>query len=49
VVIAHEVVHNIHIYEESWVIVKLDCEKAYNRVNIEFVMKILRLRGFGAT
>jgi hypothetical protein len=49
VVIAHEVVHNIHRYEESGVIVKLDCEKAYNRVNIEFLMEILRLRGFGET
>jgi hypothetical protein len=49
VVIAHEVVHNIHRYEEPGVIVKLDYEKAYDRVNIEFLMEILRLRGFGET
>jgi hypothetical protein len=49
VVIAHEVVHSIHRSKEHGVIMKLDYEKEYDRVNIEFLMKILRLRGFRET
>jgi hypothetical protein len=29
------------------VVIKLDYEKAYDRVNIDFLLEILRLRGFG--
>jgi hypothetical protein len=46
-VIAHEVVHSLHKSKESGVIIKLDYEKAYDRVNTEFLLKILRGRGFG--
>jgi hypothetical protein len=28
-------------------VIKLDYEKAYDRVNLDFLMKILRSRGFG--
>jgi hypothetical protein len=29
------------------VIIKLDCEKGYDMVNLDFLIKILKLRGFG--
>jgi hypothetical protein len=47
VVIAHEIVHSIHKSKEPGVLLKLDYEKAYDRVNIDFLIEILRLRGFG--
>jgi hypothetical protein len=47
VVVAHEIVHSIHRSKTPGVILKLDYEKAYDRVNIDFLVEILRLRGFG--
>jgi hypothetical protein len=47
VVVAHEVVHTIHKSKYLGVVIKLDYEKAYNKINIEFLPEILRLRGFG--
>jgi hypothetical protein len=47
VVIAHELVHCIHKSKEPGVIIKLDYEKEYDRVNTEFLLEILKLRGFG--
>jgi hypothetical protein len=46
VVIAHERVHSIHKTKEPGVIIKLDYEKAYDRVNLEFLLEILESRGF---
>jgi hypothetical protein len=46
VVITHEIVHSIHKSKEPGVIIKLDYEKTYDRVNLDFLMEILRLRGF---
>jgi hypothetical protein len=54
VVIAHEVVHSMHRSKEHGVVIKLDYEKAYDRVNLDFFMigltwiggiKMLVLRG----
>jgi hypothetical protein len=47
VVVAHELVHSIHKSKEPGVIIKLDYEKAYDRVNLDFLMKIVESRGFG--
>jgi hypothetical protein len=47
VVVAHEIVHIVHKTKELGVILKLDYEKAYDRVNLDFLMELLRLRGFG--
>jgi hypothetical protein len=47
VVIAHELVHCIHKSKEPRVIIKLDYEKAYDRVSTEFLIEILELRSFG--
>jgi hypothetical protein len=46
VVIAHEIVHSIHKTKEPSVIIKPDYEKAYDRVNLDFLLEILRSRGF---
>jgi hypothetical protein len=46
VVIAHELVHSVHKPKEPRVIIKHDYEKAYDRVNIDFLLEILKLRGF---
>jgi hypothetical protein len=47
IVVAHELVHSIHKSKEPGVIIKLDYEKAYDRVNLDFLMKIVESRGFG--
>jgi hypothetical protein len=47
VVVAHELVHSIHKAKDPGVVIKLDYEKTYDRVNIDFLLEILRLRGFG--
>jgi hypothetical protein len=47
VVVAHEVVHSVHKTKEPGVAIKLDYEKAYDRVNLDFLIEILKLRGFG--
>jgi hypothetical protein len=41
-VIVHEIVHSIHKSKESRVIIKLDYEKTYDRVNLDFQMETLR-------
>jgi hypothetical protein len=49
VVVAHEVVHSLHKTKTSGVIIKLDYEKAYDRVNLDSLFEILKLRGFSAS
>jgi hypothetical protein len=46
VVITHEIVHNLYRTKDPGVIIKLDYEKAHDRVNL---FEILRSRGFGET
>jgi mannosylglycoprotein endo-beta-mannosidase len=46
-VAAHEIVHDIHRNKESGIILKLDYEKAYDRVSWDFVEDMLQSRGFG--
>jgi hypothetical protein len=48
-VVAHEVIHSLHKSKELGVIIKLDYEKAYDRVNLDFLFEILRVRGFNET
>jgi hypothetical protein len=36
--VAHEIVHSIHRSKELGVILKLDFKKAYDRVNIDFML-----------
>jgi hypothetical protein len=46
-VVIAQVLHSLHKTKTPGVIVKLDYEKAYNRVNLEFLLEILVSRGFG--
>jgi len=46
VVVAHEVVHSLHKIGEKGVILKLDYEKAYNKVSWNFLFEVLESRGF---
>ena len=47
VVMAHEVMHEIHTTQESALVLKLDYEKAYDRVSWDFLLEMLNSRGFG--
>jgi hypothetical protein len=46
-VLGYQLVHSIHKSKEPDVVIKLDYEKAYDRVNIYFLLEVLKLRGFG--
>jgi hypothetical protein len=48
VVAAHEIIHEIHKKKEEGVVLKLDYEKAYDRVSWSFLEEMLESRGFGA-
>jgi hypothetical protein len=46
VVILHETIHELHRKKTSGVILKLDFEKAYDKVNLSFLQQALRMKGF---
>jgi hypothetical protein len=46
VVVLHETIHELKRRKQSGVILKLDFEKAYDKVNWEFLLQVLRMRGF---
>ena len=46
VVILHETVHEMHRKKLNGVIFKIDFEKAYDKVNWEFLQQTLRMKGF---
>uniref|UniRef100_A0A8I6WLN0 Reverse transcriptase domain-containing protein n=1 Tax=Hordeum vulgare subsp. vulgare TaxID=112509 RepID=A0A8I6WLN0_HORVV len=47
VVLAHEVIHEVKKSEMHGLVLKLDYEKAYDRVSWEFLFEMLESRGFG--
>ena len=47
VVTAHEAIHEVHKSKEPRIVLKLDYEKAYDRVNWDFLLEMLTSRGFG--
>jgi hypothetical protein len=42
----HEVVHEVKAKREACILLKLDFEKAYDRVNWDFLKEVLRCKGF---
>jgi hypothetical protein len=47
VVTAHEIIHEVHSKKNQGLVFKIDYEKAYDRVNLDFLYEILVSRGFG--
>jgi hypothetical protein len=47
VVTAHEIIHEVHRRKYQGLVFKIDYEKAYDRVNLDFLYEILACRGFG--
>ena len=47
VVAAHEVIHEVHSKKQSGLVLKLDYEKAYDRIDWAFLDEIMSSRGFG--
>jgi hypothetical protein len=47
IVSAHEIIHDAVQKKESGLVFKLDYEKAYDRVDRRFLLKMLKQRGFG--
>jgi hypothetical protein len=47
IVVANEVLHSVKVTKEPGVLFKLDFEKTYDRVNWDFLLDVLHLRGFG--
>ena len=46
VVILHETIHELKRKKQNRIILKLDFEKAYDKVNWEFLQQGLRMKGF---
>lgn len=48
VVTAHEVLHYVHSSLEQGLVLKLDYEKAFDKVNLDFLVELLEIRCFGS-
>ena len=46
VVTAHEVLHSVHSSKEKGLVLKLDYEKAFDKVDLDFLEELLKIRGF---
>ncbi|CAN6182020.1 unnamed protein product [Urochloa humidicola] len=49
VVVLHETIHEMHRRNRDGVILKLDFEKAYDKLKWPFVQQVLRMKGFSST
>jgi Reverse transcriptase (RNA-dependent DNA polymerase) len=47
VLAAHEIIHYCKIHKEKYLVLKVDFEKAYDKVNWSFIREMLIGRGFG--
>jgi hypothetical protein len=48
VIILHEIVHELHRKKKSGVILKLDFEKAHDKVKWPFIKQVLEMKGFSS-
>ena len=48
VVILHETIHELHQKNQSGIILKIDFEKAYDKVNCNFLLQSFRMKGFSS-
>ena len=46
VVILHETIHELHRKNQNGVIIKIDFEKAYDKLRWDFLLQTLRMKGF---
>jgi hypothetical protein len=46
VVLLHETIHDLHKKKQDGVILKLDFEKAYDKIEWPFIQQVLRIKGF---
>ena len=46
VVILHETIHELHRKNQNGVIIKIDFEKAYDKVRWDFLLQTLQMKGF---
>jgi hypothetical protein len=49
VVTLHETIHELHRKKQDGVILKLDFEKAYDKLKWPFVQQVLMMKGFSST
>lgn len=47
IVCAHELLHQIRFTKQKCILLKLDFEKAFDKVNKDFLLEVLRASGFG--
>ena len=45
----HETIHELHREKQDGVILKLDFEKAYDKLKRSFIQQVLRMKGFSQT
>ena len=45
----HETIHELHKKKQDGVILKLDFEKAYDKLKWPFIQQVLRMKGFSPT
>jgi hypothetical protein len=46
IIVLHETIHEMHRKKQSEVILKLDFEKAHDKLNWNFIQETLRMKGF---
>jgi hypothetical protein len=46
VIILHETIHELHMKKLNGVIIKIDFEKAYDKVKWSFIKQVLEIKGF---
>ena len=47
VLVAHEIIHYARVQKQKGILVKIDFEKAYDKINWDFIFQMLISRGFG--